>query len=61
MALKANPRSGKVKKLQGYEDLYELKVWPYRVLFGIDDEARVVVLYEIVHRRDLEKYLKRLG
>ena len=61
MALKDNPRSRKVKKLKGHEDLYELKVWPYRVLFGIDDGARVIVLYEIIHRRDLEKYLRRIG
>ena len=54
MALESNPRPRKVKKLKGHEGLYELKVWPYRVLFGIDDQARVVVLYEIFHRRDLE-------
>jgi len=23
------------------------------------DQAKIVVLYEIIHRRDLEKYLKR--
>jgi mRNA interferase RelE/StbE len=61
MALKTDPRSRKVKKLKGHKELYELKVWPYRVLFGINDQARVVVLYEIIHRRDLEKYLKRFG
>ena len=61
MALKANPRTRKVKKLKGHEELYELKVWPYRVLFGIDDQAQVIVLYEIIHRRDLEKYLRRFG
>ena len=61
MALKANPRTRKVKKREGHEELYELKVWPYRVLFGIDDQAQVIVLYEIIHRRDLEKYLRRFG
>ncbi len=61
MALKTNPRSGKVKKLKGHKELYELKVWPYRVLFGIDDQAKIVVLYEIIHRRDLKKYLRRFS
>ena len=58
--LRANPRSAKVKKLKGKDAVYELKVWPYRVLFDIDDEIRKVILLEIIHRKDLEKYLKRL-
>jgi len=60
MKLKTNPRSPGVKKLKGIEPpLYELRVWPYRVLFDINDEAREIVIYEIIHRRDLEKYLRR--
>ncbi len=31
------------------------------MLFGIDDQARVTVLYDIIHRHDLEKYLRRIG
>jgi len=49
-----------VKKLEGIKlPLYGLRVWPYRVLFDINDEAREVVIYEIIHRRDLEKYLRQ--
>ena len=60
MGLKTNPRSQGVKKLKGIEPpLYELRVWPYRVLFDINDEAREIVIYEIIHRRDLGKYLKQ--
>jgi len=58
--LRENPRSVKVKKLKGLEEVYELKVWPYRILFGIDDAAKRIILYDIVHRKDLEKYLGRL-
>ncbi len=60
MKLKENPRSAKVKKIRGKEDVYELKVWPYRVLFDIEDTAKRIVLYEVIHRKDLEKYLKRM-
>ena len=60
MRLKTNPRARGVKKLKGIKPpLYELRVWPYRVLFDINDEAREIVIYEIIHRRDLEKYLRQ--
>jgi len=60
MRLKTNPHSRGVKKLKGIEPpLYELRVWPYRVLFDINDEGREIVIHEIIHRRDLDKYLRR--
>jgi len=30
------------------------------VLFDIEDTAKRIVLYEVIHRKDLEKYLKRM-
>jgi mRNA-degrading endonuclease RelE of RelBE toxin-antitoxin system len=60
MGLKTDPRGRGVKKLKGIKPpLYELRVWPYRVLFDINDETREVVIYEIIHRRDLERYLRQ--
>ena len=55
MRLKTDPRSQGIKKLKSIEPpLYELRVWPYRVLFDINDETQEIVIYEIIHRRDLE-------
>jgi mRNA interferase RelE/StbE len=50
--LETNPRPRGVQKLQG-EEAYRLRVGDYRVLFTIDDSARVLTIYAIGHRRDV--------
>jgi mRNA interferase RelE/StbE len=46
-----NPRPADAKKLRGRGD-YSLRVGVHRVLYDIDDEAQVVTVYRVRHRRE---------
>jgi len=42
-----------VKKLEGESRLYRLRVGDYRILFDVDDDAKVVTITKIALRRDV--------
>ncbi len=46
-----DPRPSNAKKLRGRTD-YSLRVGIYRILYEIDDEARMVTVYRVKHRRE---------
>ena len=50
--LAANPRPHGCEKLSGLEQ-YRIRQGDYRVIFGVDDEVRTVVVVKIGHRRDV--------
>ncbi len=52
-ALPENPRPSGCKKLHGYRDLWRIRVGDYRVIYRIDDTARVIDIVPIAHRRDV--------
>lgn len=61
-ALCINPRPpGKlVKAIQGPQDAFlRLRAGDYRVLYEIFDADHVVLVHGIVHRRDLEQWLRQ--
>ena len=47
------PRQPSVKKLQGSEDRWRLRVGDYRIIYRIDDTERKVIVIRIAHRRDV--------
>ena len=49
--LQENPRPADARKLRGRAD-YSLRVGVYRILYEIDDEAQVVTVYRVKHRRE---------
>ncbi len=49
--LQENPRPAGAKKIQGTMD-YRLRVGVYRILYEINDHARVVTVYRVRHRRE---------
>lgn len=51
--LAAEPRPTGAIKLHGHKDKFRLRVGDYRVLYTIDDAARVVVIYAVGHRREV--------
>ncbi len=51
-SLEQNPRSVDSKKLKG-DAGYSLRVGAYRVLYDIDDSAKVVTIYRVKHRREV--------
>jgi len=60
--LRLEPRGLKTKKLHGlHPPLYELRIHPYRVIYDIDDAKRVIVILGVIHRKDLDKFLRRIS
>ncbi|MCI0341287.1 MAG: type II toxin-antitoxin system RelE/ParE family toxin [Planctomycetales bacterium] len=50
--LAENPRPQGVKKLRGPEGEYRIRVGDYRVIFQIEDRAKIVRVTAIRHRSD---------
>ncbi|MFQ5993260.1 MAG: type II toxin-antitoxin system RelE/ParE family toxin [Nitrospiraceae bacterium] len=51
-ALASNPRPPGCVKLQGAADLWRIRVGDYRVIYSIDDGARIVDISAVRHRSD---------
>ncbi len=49
--LQENPRPPDARRLQGGTD-YSLRVGVYRILYDIDDSAKLVTVYRVKHRRE---------
>jgi len=61
-ALSRNPRPpGKlVKAIQGSKDQFlRLRVGNYRLMYEVDDTNKVVLMLGIIHRKDLEEWLRQ--
>ena len=52
-ALADNPRPAGCKKLKGYKDQWRLRAGGWRVLYIIDDGAKLVTITRIAHRREV--------
>jgi mRNA interferase RelE/StbE len=50
--LEQNPRPSGIKRLQG-EESYRLRVGDYRVLYTVDDRAKVILILAVGHRREV--------
>ncbi len=53
LALSDNPRPTGCKKLRGYRDLWRIRAGDRRVVYIIDDDAKIVTVTRIAHRRDV--------
>lgn len=53
MALQHNPRPPGIKALHGVASGLRLRVGDYRVLYVVDDRAKVVTIYKVGHRREV--------
>jgi len=51
--LAENPRPGGCKKLKGYKDQWRIRVGDWRVVYIINDAARLVSVTRIAHRREV--------
>jgi mRNA interferase RelE/StbE len=50
--LEEQPRPHGSHKLTGSNATYRLRVRPYRVIYEVDDDRRVVVITRMRHRKD---------
>jgi len=53
LALANNPRPSGCKKLKGYKDQWRVRVGDWRVLYIIDDAAKLVTITRIAQRREV--------
>lgn len=51
--LSTNPRPVGSKKLQGYRNRWRIRIGDYRVVYAVNDEARIVDITRVAHRRDV--------
>jgi mRNA interferase RelE/StbE len=61
-ALSKNPRPpGKlVKAIQGSKDAFlRIRVGNYRLIYEVDDPKKLVLILGIIHRKDLEEWLRQ--
>jgi len=52
-ALGDDPRPPGVKKMQGAENLWRVRVGDYRIVYEIHDREIVIVVLRIAHRKDV--------
>jgi mRNA interferase RelE/StbE len=50
--LSRNPRPNGVKKLKGEVDFYRIRVGDHRILYEIDDSAKLIVIERIMPREN---------
>jgi len=53
LALADNPRLSGCKKLKGYKDQWRVRAGDWRMLYIIDDVAKLVTITRIAHRREV--------
>ena len=52
-ALATDPRPSGTQKLRGYEDIWRVRVGPYRILYSVADAEVIVIVLKIGHRRKI--------
>ncbi len=52
-SLARNPFPGGVKKLQGEEKIYRVRVGDYRIIYEVQSAVLVVLVLKIGHRREV--------
>jgi len=60
-ALSKNPRppGQLVKAIHGSKDAFlRMRIGNYRLTYEIDDPNKIVLILEIIHRKDLEEWLR---
>lgn len=52
-ALSENPRPSGSRKITGSESDWRIRIGDYRVIYGIDDDAQIVRVMRVRHRREV--------
>jgi mRNA interferase RelE/StbE len=53
LALAEDPRPVGSKKLKGYRDFWRVRVGDWRVVYIVDDAAKLVSITRVAHRREV--------
>ncbi len=54
-SLKENPRPEACKKLRGFENLYQIRVGDWRIIYTIEDDLLLVLVITIKSRGEVYK------
>jgi len=57
IALEDNPRPQDIKAIKGRENTYRVDSGEYRILFQLDDQAKLVTIFRVGHRKDVYRGL----
>ena len=49
------PRPHGARKLQGYDDVYRIRVGQYRVVYEVFDDRVILIVLKVGHRKDIYK------
>jgi mRNA interferase RelE/StbE len=52
-SLRSTPRPAGCKKLKGYKDQWRVRVGDWRVVYIIDEAAKLISITRIAHRREV--------
>ena len=55
--LREHPFPRQALKLEGSEELWRLRVGDYRIIYGVDSRAGLVVIHHVRHRREVYRGL----
>jgi len=51
--LKTEPRREGCKKLKGENNLYQIRVGNYRIVYEIEENRLIILVLKIAHRKDI--------
>ncbi len=51
--LAIEPRPNRVKKLQGEDNLYRIRVGDYRIVYEIKDDVLLIIVIRVKHRSEV--------
>lgn len=57
--LAEDPSPRGVKKLQGADDIFRVRVGDWRILYSIEDNVLIIWILDIAHRRDAYRRQQR--
>ncbi len=52
-SLSDDPFPSQHRKLQGSESSYRIRMGDYRVIYQVDIENKIIVIYHVRHRKDI--------
>ncbi len=53
LALSRDPRPRGSRKLQGYEDVFRIRVGSYRILYSVEQRRLIIIILKVGHRGDI--------
>ena len=53
LALSRDPRPRGSRKLQGYADVFRIRVGSYRILYSVEQRRLIIIILQVGHRGDI--------